>query len=292
MFDARVIHTDLDFDWIVLIHGLGGNADTWKKQEDAYAMSYNLILLNMHEDMHEVNQKKDPVEKQEPAREQETAEVHKQKRVHSPTLTVKSICDHIIETMDHFAVPKAHVVSISSGTMIALALLADYPQRISSLVMAGGIIRFNFRTKVLLSLAHVCRKKIPYMCLYRFFAFIIMPRENHRKSREIFIREAAKIGKAGFCIWIEIIPELYQTKPLIDKINRQYKAEGFSEATRILYILGRQDHLFFADTKKLHAHIAGAKFIEIKDCGHVCAIEKHEEFTQRSLEFMRGGFMI
>ncbi len=260
MFDCKIVHNSMDKSWIVLIHGLGGNAETWKKQEKAYAQSYNLLLLNMHKDA--------------------------DRRNDAGPLSVRKICDQIKDSLDHYGIPKAHMVSISSGSLIALAFLSIYPMRVEKLVMGGGIIRFNARTNILLFFANALRKIIPYMYLYSFFAFIIMPRNNHKKSRQIFNREAKKIGKIEFRSWIEVISELNDTKSAIQSINALADLDKTGCFSRILYILGSQDYLFIGDTRKYYKELYGAEFVEISDCGHVCAIEKAEEFTKLSLDFM------
>jgi ATP/ADP translocase len=44
---------------------------------------------------------------------------------------------------------------------------------------------------------------MPYLILYKLFAFIIMPRENHKQSRILFINEAKSYVKE-FIKWFRL----------------------------------------------------------------------------------------
>lgn len=47
-----------------------------------------------------------------------------------------------------------------------------------------------------------------YMWLYRRFAFIIMPREHHQESRNLFVREARKLSQEEFKCWFSLATEV------------------------------------------------------------------------------------
>ena len=258
MYHTRVLAGSPDREWVVFIHGFGGSSDTWKRQEEEYLKKYNLLLLDMHGNGHAVGGK----------------------------LTVKGVCRCIAETMDYHHITRAHFVSISIGTMIALAFAAEYGDRVLSLVMAGGILRFNLRTNILLLAARLLKNVIPYMWLYSFFAFIILPRKNHRKSREIFVREAKKLGTLEFRRWVEFIPHIRKSGLAIKTLN------AGKMPVPILYIMGSEDHLFVSDTIRHAARIRQAAVCIIPGCGHVCSIEKHNEFTEISLGFIRRADII
>ena len=117
MFSSRIILNPVESEWVLLIHGFGGSSNTWQRQIEAYSQKFNLLLLDMHD------------------------------RADMPgagsQLTIDGVCAAIAETMDHHNVPRAHVVSLSLGTMLAISFAVQYPRRVISMVMAGGVIRFN-----------------------------------------------------------------------------------------------------------------------------------------------------
>ena len=49
---------------------------------------------------------------------------------------------------------------------------------------------------------------LPNMLLYKLFAYIIMPKSNHKESRRIFIQEAKVIDRKVFKQWLKLIPDL------------------------------------------------------------------------------------
>ena len=49
---------------------------------------------------------------------------------------------------------------------------------------------------------------IPYLLLYKFFAFIIMPRKKHRESRNLFIKEAKKLYQRNLSAGLHSLQKL------------------------------------------------------------------------------------
>ena len=66
----------------------------------------------------------------------------------------------------------------------------NYPERVKSLILGGAIIRFDIRTNFLLMVARMTKKIVPYMLLYKIFAYILMPRKSHEESRLAFVNQA------------------------------------------------------------------------------------------------------
>jgi pimeloyl-ACP methyl ester carboxylesterase len=226
--------------WLVLVHGFGGSARTWKKQVEFFSRHYNLLVPQMHEDMDD------------------------------EYLDVDKVCEIISNTLDHHNIEKAYFVGFSFSSLICLRFAVLYPEKVDSMIMGGGIIKFILKTRFLLSLAITFKKCINYMFLYRFFAYIIMPRKNHSRSRSIFVKEAEKLGYVEFCKWVDIIP---QTKQSLNWL------ESISDDIDILYVSGNQDYLFLKDTLKYSKRFSNSRVEIIENCGHVCSIEQHDKFN-------------
>ncbi len=253
MFKSRVILNTVDAEWILLIHGFGGSSNTWQKQIDTYSQNYNLLLLDMHDNS-------------------DLAGVESQ-------LTMEGVCRKIAAVMDYHEVPRAHLLGLSLGTMIALAFAVQYPHRVMSMLLAGGIIRFDFKSQILLWLALLLKNKVAYIKLYSFFAFVIMPRKNHKQSRDIFLREAQKLGPEEFCKWLDLLYLIKNSEHLIDKLN------NLLPNIKILYVMGSEDHLFKSKIIHYATQLKSAQVRIIPGCGHVCTIEKDQEFTEISMAF-------
>jgi pimeloyl-ACP methyl ester carboxylesterase len=251
MLDAKVIINRLDATWTVFLHGFGGSSETWKNQISAFGDRYNLLLINFH--------------------------IHKDA---ADRLSVKKVCSEIDETMSYYGMGRANIVCLSSGSLVALAFAALYPDRVISMIMAGGMLSFNFRTHLLITAAITFQNIVPYMSLYKVFAYIIMPKPNHLRSRAIFVREAEKLGHEEFCRWVNLIPSLVSNRSYIKMINSS------SRDINILYVMGSEDHLFVKAVIKETKGLKNASVKIIDDCGHVCSIEKADDFNRISLVYL------
>ncbi|WP_094228735.1 alpha/beta fold hydrolase [Methanolobus psychrotolerans] len=249
-FSAQVFHKKDSAEWIVFIHGFGGSARTWKKQIEFFSKYYNLLVLEMH---------KNKVDEY---------------------LDLDKICKLITNTVNHYQIKKAHFLGFSFSSLICLRFAVLYPEKVNSLIMGGGIIKFNFKTRFLLFLAITFKKMINYMVLYRFFAYIILPKKNHKRSRDIFVNEAQKLGYNEFCKWLDIIPQTTQSLTWLDKLNDDIK---------VLYVSGNEDYLFLKDTLKYSKKISNSQIEVIDNCGHVCSIEQSDKFNNVVFKYLNSN---
>ena len=51
-----------------------------------------------------------------------------------------------------------------------------HPEYVRSMILAGAILKLNTHTRLLSQTANLCKRFIPYMVLYKFYAHLIMPR--------------------------------------------------------------------------------------------------------------------
>jgi pimeloyl-ACP methyl ester carboxylesterase len=252
IFDAEVYHTGGSVDWIILVHGFGGSAKTWKKQIDFFSKHYNLLVLEMH------------------------------RRKENKDLDLDKICKLINSTLNHYKIEKAHFLGFSFSSLICLRFALLYPEKVNSLIMGGGIVKFNLKTRFLLFLAITFKRVINYMVLYRFFAYIIMPKKNHKKSRDIFVAEAKKLGYNEFCKWLDIVPQTTKSLTWLYELNDNIK---------VLYVSGNEDYLFLKDTLKYSKKIGNSQVEIIDNCGHVCSIEQYDKFNKIIFKYLNSELL-
>ena len=121
--------------------------------------------------------------------------------IHNPfksKYSFESIADDIFEVLDHIKIEKSHFVGISLGTILIRQLAEMQPKRVEKMIMGGAVLELNLRSRILMYFGNATKSVLPYMWLYRFFAFIIMPNRNHKESRILFIREAKKLYQKEF----------------------------------------------------------------------------------------------
>ena len=164
--------------WVVFVHGAGGSSSIWFLQIKEFIRHFNVLLVDLrgHGKSKGLAALKD-----------------------DRHYEFEDITRDIIEVLDTLNIQKAHFIGISLGTILIRNLSEIAPERVSSMVMGGAIIRLNIRAKVLVTLGNMFKRFVPYMWLYSFFAWIIMPSERHKKSRLLFVNKPKKSHRKSSC---------------------------------------------------------------------------------------------
>lgn len=254
MLHYKIRHLDDQADWVVFCHGLGGSSKIWYRQIKEFSLHFNLLFIDFRGH----------------GGSQHLPELKKYKH--------KEIAKEVIEVLDHLNIQKAHFAGISLGTIIIHSIMGIAPERILSVVMGGSITSFDLKRRLFLILGDIIKFVIPYMWIYSLFAWVLMPRKHHKKSREIFIREAKKLGQKEFQKWYKVIKNL---NPIYERLIG--KELSFPK----LYISGSEDYMFIKSLKKDIQWDPYSKLKIIPQCGHVCNIDRHKEFNRISLQFLK-----
>jgi pimeloyl-ACP methyl ester carboxylesterase len=194
-------------------------------------------------------------------------------------VAVSTITADIIELLDHLKIEKSHFIGISLGTILIRDLAEKHPERVLSMILAGAIMKLNFRSQFLMKLGAVFKSVVPYMVLYKFLAFVIMPRKNHEDSRVLFVREAKKMCQKEFLRWFKLTSEV---NPLL----RLFRAKDIKIPT--FYVMGEEDYLFLPSVKKIVSTHSLTQLFVIKDTGHVVNVEEPEIFNTKSIAFLNA----
>ncbi|MGY6521778.1 MAG: alpha/beta fold hydrolase [Mongoliitalea sp.] len=245
-------------EWVVFIHGAGGSSSVWHKQIRDFRKEFNLLLIDLRGHGRSANSIKN---------------LFKEK------YTFQAVTRDIIEVLEHLQLPPAHIVGVSLGTILARQLAEIAPERVKSMVMAGAVTRLNFTSRFLVLMGNTFKSILPYMWLYRLFAFVIMPRKNHAESRNLFVREAKRLCQKEFIRWFKLTKDI---NPLLN----YFKEKDINIPT--LYIMGDEDVMFLEPVKKIVQSHRHAFLKVIESCGHVVNVEQPERFNQLSLQFLRN----
>lgn len=240
-------------EWVVFVHGIGGSTRTWSKQINDFSEHYNLLLLDLPG--HGLNADKII------------------KKVDSEKLH-----DGIKATMDFLNIQSAHFVGLSLGTIVIANFAIHYPERVDSIILGGASLKVSGLYKGAVILADKIKHLVPYKFLYKFFAWFLMPRKNHKKSRKIFLREVVKLNKKTMFAWIEYLQYTLRPEYMLARLDEIKKD--------ILIISGDEDHCFLKDAKALVNKMNTVKINIIEKCGHVCSIEKSGDFNNMALSFL------
>lgn len=138
-------------------------------------------------------------------------------------------------------------------------------------------MKLNLRGQLLMRLGVLLKSILPYLLLYRLFAFIIMPRKKHRESRNLFVREARKLYQKEFKKWFTLASEI---NPLLSFFRM--KDSGIPT----FYIMGEEDHMFLPSISKLVQDHRMSQLLVIPECGHVVNLEQPDIFNKEAIDFI------
>ena len=258
MLEFRTYTTAPLADWVVFVHGAGGSSSIWYKQLRDFRAHFNVLLVDLrgHGDSQRATATDEPYTFQDVSRE-------------------------ILEVMDHLGIASAHFVGVSLGTILIRTVGEIAPERVRSMVMAGAITRLTVRSRVLVALGSAVRRVVPFMWLYRLFAWIIMPKRRHQQSRLLFVGEAKKLARKEFLRWWRLTNEV---NPLL----RFFEQNELAIPT--LYLMGEEDHMFLPPVRHLvRRHRRSSTLHVLEDSGHVVNVDRPELFNRLSIEFIRAS---
>lgn len=246
-------------EWVVFIHGAGGSSAVWYKQLKDFKKEFNLLLIDLRG---------------------HGKSIDLSKAIWNEEYTFQAVTKDILEVLNHLNTPPAHLMGVSLGTIIARQLAELEPHRVKSLIMAGAVTRLTLQSRVLVFFGNTFKKIIPYMWLYRLFAFIIMPLKQHAESRNLFVTEAKKLCQKEFIRWFKLTKDI---NPLL----RYFKEKDLGIPT--LYVMGDQDVMFLEPVKNLVQQHKNSVLKILEKCGHVVNVEQPELFNQLSTHFIKNN---
>lgn len=256
LFHKAYLHPT-NIEWVVFVHGAGGSSSIWFKQLKAYREHFNILLIDLRGHGRSNKLIKDIISK---------------------NYSFKDVTLDVIQVLDHMHIDSAHFVAMSLGTIIVRNLAELEPERVNSMVLGGAITRLDARSQVLVKLGDACKHFLPYMWLYRLFAYIVMPQSNQKESRHLFINEAKKLCQKEFKRWFKLSAD-------VNPMMRYFRERELSIPT--LYLMGEMDYMFIRPVKDMVNKHQLSWLHEIPNCGHVCNIEKPKEFNLHSIAFIQ-----
>lgn len=258
MLSYSVYNNENSTKWVTFIHGAGGSSSIWFRQIRAFKEEFNVLLIDLRGHGNSQLKAKENMDRD---------------------YTFEFISNDILEVLHHLKIEKSHFVGISLGTILIRDLAERNPELVESMIMGGAILKLNTRSKFLMGFGNVFKSVVPYIFLYKLFAFIIMPKKNHKESRILFVKEAKKLYQKEFLRWYKLTAQL---KPVLSL----FRMKDINIPT--LYVMGEQDHLFLPSIKKVIKDHPSAQLHVIKNCGHVVNVEQPIEFNDKVLSFLRA----
>jgi len=249
-------------EWVVFVHGAGGSSSIWYRQVREFRKAFNVLLIDLRGHGDSQPPLLSPFE--------------------GDRYTFEAVSREILDVLDHEEIASAHFVGISLGCILIRFVGEMAPERVRSMVMGGAIIRLNLRSRFLVTMGNAFKRVMPYMWLYRLFAWIIMPRKRHREARNLFVTQAKRLCQKEFIRWFRLT---YEVNPLLVRLFEQKELP-----IPTLYVMGDEDHMFLPSvTRMVSRHTAYSKLEVLPECGHVVNVDRPELFNVLSMDFIRAA---
>jgi 3-oxoadipate enol-lactonase len=243
---------------LVLIRGLGSNADHWYEQAPVLSKEYRVIVF----DNRGVARSSDP----------------------GGELSILMMANDVLGLLDHLKINSAHVFGLSMGGMIAQELAIQYPERVGGLILAsthcGGRHQVTAREEVrsvLMDMIHIASDESKLKA-----AACLFDKETLEKRPEVARRYS----------------EISLKRPVSAKtLSKQWEAiqkhDAFDRLLRIkaptLVLTGDGDLLIPPEnSKNLAERIPGAELKIISGGGHQVLVEQPEACNAAVLGFLRS----
>jgi pimeloyl-ACP methyl ester carboxylesterase len=243
--------------WVLMVHGAGGSTRTWRKQVEEFGKHYHLLIIDLpgHAGSADATRYRE-------------------------TYDFEWISSRIWDVVDMHTSEPIHLVAASLGSIIAMQMYQLRPHGISSLLFAGPIVSLNVKLRLLARSGLIIAKIIGFRNFYGLMAKIVLPRKNHKKSREIFVRESKFLSVEEYRKWTAMYG-----KYLDDTLRKLFT---FQPDVPMLILVGGQDHLFLKPTMNYAQQFHSISIEVVQRCGHLVSLEKSELFNRRCIEFLQS----
>jgi pimeloyl-ACP methyl ester carboxylesterase len=258
-FSVKLLPNRSCDEWVVMLPGAGATTSVWSGQVRAFGRHFNVALVDF------------PGHQRKPRARGGSGNSGDER------YSFESLVSQLISALDQAGIGRCHVVALSLGTILARAWAEREPRRLQSAVLAGTIADLTPVTRLLIRCGWYLRRVLPYMALYRLYAWIIMPGPSHRTTRNLFYRDARALGRREFNRWFDLAADV---PTLLCSLARR------RPAVPTLHVMGARDRMFLRGARRLAVEEHSSIEI-VEGVGHVCTVEAPAAFNAIALGFVR-----
>lgn len=242
-------------EFIIMMHGIGGNRINWTDQIEAFAPYFHAAAWD--------------------------ARGYGESDDYEGPLNFANYADDVTRVLDHFGVRRAHVIGLSMGGRIAMDFAARYSDRLATLVLCDthkGFAAMPEERKQ----AFIASRKEPLLAGKE-------PKDIAGPVARSLL--GPKASEAAFRRLVESMSRLHK-ESYIKSIEASVRMDPRSDLANIkvptLVVVGADDRLTPPDvSREMAAEIPGSELAVIPDAGHLVNIEQPEAFNAAVLDFLR-----
>jgi len=239
---------------VVLLHGLGARAADWSFQVPALAEHYRVIAVDL------------------PGHGRSALPVER--------ITIDGIASRVCALVSHVSAGPVHLVGLSLGGCVALALAAQTPACVRSLTLVNAFARLRpvgprgvLRGLVRLALLAVA----PMPIVASHVARGLFPK---REQHDLYVRAVASLGatsRAGYVAGLRALARFDARARL-----------GAVRCPTLIVVGDRDATVPRSAAEALRAGIAGARLVVVTDSGHATTHDQPEALNRALLDFLRA----
>lgn len=248
-------------EFLILMHGIGGNRSNWTDQVKAFSPHFHTAAWD--------------------------ARGYGDSDDYDGPLDFSDFAQDLVRVLDHYGVDKAHVCGLSMGGRISQDFYALFPERVKTLTLVATFTGFkNFTPEERQRFVDLRKKplveegKEPKDIAPVVAKTLMGPHASEEQYRRL-VASMASLHKESYIKTVEATT----------MFDRSSNLENIAVPTLIIF--GEHDALTTAEMGQFMAdRVPGAEFHIIPKAGHLVNIEQPEPFNDIVLEFLlrhRGG---
>ena len=242
----------MDAPAIVFLHGLGSCADDWTWQLPAFERDHRVVLVDL------------------PG--------HYRSPLPGARLTVEAMADAVAALLAQLREPPAHVVGLSLGGCVALALALRSPERVRSLTVVNAFARLrasSVAATVRLGVRLVLLAAAPMALVAAVVARGLFPWPEQAPLCAAAARSLARTSRRAYIAGVRAIAG-FDARSALARVR-----------CPTLVVAGADDATIALEAKEaLVRSIAGARWVIVPGSGHVTNIDQADAFNATLREFI------
>jgi 3-oxoadipate enol-lactonase len=239
---------------VMLMHGIGGNRTNWHDQLLPFAAHFHAVSWD--------------------------ARGYGESDDYEGALDFADFAHDLARVLDYFRAPRAHLVGLSMGGLIAMDFHDRYPERVATLTICDSLPGFNHLSAEQRS-EFVRLRQEPLLAgkepkdIAPLVAKTLIGKSACAGSFEQLVASMSALHKQSYL----------KTIAASATYERSFQLEKIAVPTHV--VVGDEDRLTPPEmSRQIAARIAGARLTVIEGAGHLSNIEQPGKFNRAVLDFL------
>jgi pimeloyl-ACP methyl ester carboxylesterase len=246
------LYNNNQVEWVIFIHGIGGNSTTWEEQLHDLGVHYNILTIDL------------------PGHGESSIAEY---------ISPLTLSTGIKNILDKEGIRMAYFVGLSLGSMVCAHFAITYPTYVKKIIFASSIIQVNLFCKICAIIAKYFYKFLPYRILYNLAIYVVAPQKQYKEDRKNIRNGFDKMSRANLIAWVSYMTWVLDGNHLAKALVQLKKTYTF--------ISGAKDMIFLSGAKKAANAMVGGRISIIDKAGHMCNRDNIKKFNNLVCNFLK-----